>query len=402
MIVISLIERPQPLAQLLDKYASQARQMTIRAGRRSLAWRESLSLLRQALTTAQTAENFALAAEVATVLAQVQLDRFNLEDAHQVAQEAVQNWRSLSNRPQLAIALNNLAIVNRYWGWGDSQSAQVYCLDGVQLTRDTDQHLLSGYLLSSLGATYSYQGQYQDAQQAFEQARTTFTASDSQNFASDQTTHQLGLAWYQHLYACEYAQDQGQFAEVITHLEKALIVLKERASSQIIIETLLTLAESYAGQNNLVRAHEWFKQAEELINSEKRHWHRPQLYLVKASLWLAEDNIKQARDALFASLGAIGPQADLRLLTTLYRMLATILERNRSRIDDARDALERAVAVGRVRARRLHLALALHQLGLHLSHFSNRPTLRAAGAGYLYEADRMLTKMGISQTGLES
>src|SRR5262249_14431966 len=132
-----------------------------------------------------------------------------------------------------------------------------------------------------------------------------------------------------------------------------------------------------------------------LIAEGKHYFYRSEAYLLKTQLAFAEGNFKLAYKHACAGLGAVGDLGDVRVLASLYRLLAILLERDRNRVDDAHDALERSIVVGRERARRLDLALALRQCGLHLKRFANRPTLRARGSGFLFEAERLFAEMGI-------
>jgi ATP/maltotriose-dependent transcriptional regulator MalT len=195
--------------------------------------------------------------------------------------------------------------------------------------------------------------------------------------------------------AREYARDQGQFKVAADELEKALPVLREKAPVQMVIEGLLALADSYLRQGDLKRADEVLAQAESLVIQGKRYWYRPELYLLRAQAAVAADHIEQASQHAYQGLSAVGDSGDLRMLAPLYRTLGSILGRDRKRSEDAYDALERAMSVGRARARKLDLALALQEAGLHLKRFANRPTLRARGSGFLFEADSLFGEMGL-------
>jgi len=59
------------------------------------------------------------------------------------------------------------------------------------------------------------------------------------------------------------------------------------------------------------------------------------------------------------------------------------------------DALDRAMAVGRTRARRLDMALALKETGTYMKVFANRATARARGSGFLFELNKCSTEMGL-------
>jgi len=184
-------------------------------------------------------------------------------------------------------------------------------------------------------------------------------------------------------------------------LDAALPALREKASPRAVIEVLLTLADACICEDNLTRAGQLLKEVETLIAEGKRYWHRPEWYLIKARLASAEGDLKQATKFAYSGLGVAGDQGDLRVLAAIYSTLATLLERDRTRLEDAQDALERAIVTGRSRARRLHLARALQHAGLHFKHFANRPTVRARSSGFLYEAERMCADMGLPVARLQ-
>jgi hypothetical protein len=155
------------------------------------------------------------------------------------------------------------------------------------------------------------------------------------------------------------------------------------------------LADCYLLTKDLIKSDNLLKEAEGLLTSGKRFWSRPELFLLKSRFAVAEENQPQAIKFAYTGLGMVGDQGDHRMLVSLYRALASLLEQDRSRGDDTQDALDRAIAIGRKRARRVELALALKQAGLYLKHFGNRPTIRARSAGFLYEAERMIAEMGL-------
>ena len=65
-------------------------------------------------------------------------------------------------------------------------------------------------------------------------------------------------------------------------------------------------------------------------------------------------------------------------------------------VDDARDARLRSVAAAQVRTTRLDLGRALFEIGMHFKLYTNRPTLRARGSGYLYEASQIYQQIGLN------
>jgi tetratricopeptide (TPR) repeat protein len=270
---------------------------------------------------------------------------------------------------------------------GDGTAALSHIRLALQEAEALGQSELRGYFLNILGASLCYLGQYQAGREAFQQAVALFTANGDA----------LGLAWQQHLYARELARDHRDYAQAYTQLNAALPVLRARAHAQITIENQLTQTDCMIQQGEIRRAKEGLQQIEGILNDQKSLWYRPELYLLRAQVATQEGNFKRAWQECYTGLGHIGDQGDLRMLAALYLALGHVLEHDRNRIDDARDALGRAIEAGRTRARHLHLALALRHMGLHLRRFSNRPTTRARGSGFLFEADKLFHEMGLTE-----
>jgi tetratricopeptide (TPR) repeat protein len=270
---------------------------------------------------------------------------------------------------------------------GDGVAALSYIRLALQEDEANRQSELRGYFLNILGAASCYLGQYQAGREAFEQAAALFTANNDA----------LGLAWQQHFYARELARDFRDYAQAYTQLNAALPVLRTRAHAQIAIENQLAQIDCMIQQGEIRRAKEGLQQIEGILNDQKCFWYRPELYLLRAQIATQEGNYKHAWQECYAGLGHIGDQGDLRMLAALYLTLGYALEHDRNRIDDARDALGRAIEAGRTRARHLHLALALRQMGLHLRRFSNRSTTRARGSGFLFEADKLFHEMNLTE-----
>ncbi len=344
---------------------------------------ESLQALQRSLILARDSHSSALIAQVNSLLGLMCFERFQLSEARQRLDEAHGLFRTFGSREQQAITLGHLAVVDYYQGNGDSALALIR--RAVQIACDDRLIPLSGYLLCSQGAILCYMGHYRESSEAFGEARVIFAQADDA----------LGAAWWQYIYGREYARAQGQFAMTVEQLESALRSLHGNVTPLAVIETLLALADCYVHLGNLQRAAHAIQQADNLIGEGRRHWYRPESYLVKVRLALADNDPKQAACYASSGLGAAGMSGDLRVLCRLYCVLATILEQDRDRIEDVYDALARAIAMGRVRSSRLDLAIALQQTGSHLKRFASRPTMRARGSGFLFEADRLFHSMGI-------
>jgi tetratricopeptide (TPR) repeat protein len=345
---------------------------------------QDIQALQAALASARKDHSTAGIGRIAVSLGLVHFERMDLLNSRQRMEEACAIFRMVGDQRQLAATLGHLAVVDFYLGDGDNALHEAR--EAVQIACDTQIMPLSAYLLCTLGEILCYVGKYRAASEAFGDAWMIFTQADDA----------LGMAWWKYAYGREYARAMGCFDMTIEQLEAALPILRGRVSPQAVIETLLTLADCYVHYGNLPRAAQMLHEADSLIAEGKRYWYRPEAYLVKAELAVAECDFDKARAHAYAGLGAAGMSGDLRILTALYRVLAFLLERVPQHVDDAYDALMRATSIGRTRASRLDLALALQQAGLHLRRFANRATSRARGAGFLFEADRLFRDMGLS------
>ncbi|HVO42813.1 MAG TPA: AAA family ATPase, partial [Aggregatilineales bacterium] len=324
-----------------------------------------------------------LSADIANSISQVQFDQFDFGAAHAASRNAVHALRTVGNRRGLAWVLGNLAQVEGYLGNSpEAQSAIAEAVVGARDTRDTQR---LGYLLLRAGAIACYEGRYRESYPAFEEARSVF----------ERTQDSYGLRLYHLTFAREYTRDHNEPQAVITVLEPLLPLLREGWPRYVVIEGLLTLADSYIRREDLHRASNQLQLVDTLIAEGKYYWYRPETLVLKTQIAIGERNYPLAYQLACAGLGAVGDLGDVRMLTPIYRLLALVLERDRSRIDDARDALERAIVSGRSRARKVDLAMALRHAGLHLRRFSNRPTVRARGSGYLFESDRLFEEMNV-------
>jgi tetratricopeptide (TPR) repeat protein len=379
-------KQAQTPEEILAAYASGQR-YGVNGQRLPVDTDESIAAHHRALEAAKASQATSLVAHLTYLIGLIHLERFDLHEAQELTKEAANLARELSDTELLAKILGNLSVVEHYLGNGEAAVTQAN--EAVQVACSLGPTPLSGYLLCSCAAIQCYIGHYPAARDTFAQARATFERAEDE----------LGIAWIQYVFAREYARDQGQFSRAIEQLESAMPTLRENVSSPHLVSALLALADNYIRQGNLKIGSDLIQQADGLITTSKLHWHRPESLLLKAQLATAEKNFKLAARHAYAGLGAAGAFGDLRVLTALYRNLASTLEQESDkpeRLDDAYNALERGMSMGRVRARRLDLALTLHCAGQHLKSFATRPTLRARGSGFLFEADGLFKEMGIA------
>jgi len=345
---------------------------------------DNVEILQDALTTARAHQNWAEAVRINKVLMLLRFNAFDMFAARREAEEAISLLNASGNVSEnRACVLDDLATINLYAG--EATPALAYSNEAIQLAMNEKLPLMQGYFLCTVGAIQCYAGQYPSASQSFAQARQLFLKEENG----------LGIAWWQYLQACEQDRDQGNYGQMAEHLHAALPVLREKTTPKIVIETLFGLADAYLHQPDALKAKAHLDEAEHLLVEGKHHWYRPKLYLLKAQLALVEKDNKLAAQHVHKGLSMVGDQGDLRTLSPLYRLLAAILQSEHTPIDSVLNALERAIAAGRTRARRLDLALALKDTGTCMKVFSTRATARARGSGFLFEAEQLLTEMGL-------
>ncbi len=377
-------KKTQTPAEIIKVYTDVAGECPVIVGRPIPAGsEETIQVLQRALTFARDDGNWLLAAQLASTLGLIYFERANLYDARERTSEAVTFLRNANNKEQLARTLGDLSTITYYAGEADValESAR----EAAKLAGEAGLTLLQGFLLCNVGAILSYRGDYRGGRETFEQAHQIFLREEDD----------LGMAWWQSNKAREQDRDQGRCAEAIEQLKQAIPVLKEKTTPRLVIENMLALADAYLCVGDLAHANETIQEADALINEKKISWYRAESNLLKARLAYAQDDLKQASRFAYMGLGIVGDQGDLRILSALYRMVSMILERDKNRREDTQDALDRAIAVGRMRARRVELAWSLRQAGLHLKAVGNRPLVRARSAGFLFESENMLKDMEI-------
>jgi tetratricopeptide (TPR) repeat protein len=351
------------------------------------ASKETVETLQKALTNARNERNWPEAAQIANALTMIYFDRFDLFTARQQAAESVELLRVAGSTPiHVARALGNLATIHYYTG--ETDTAVNFTNEAIQVAVGAGLTLWQGYFWCSMGSILCYTGKYSAATECFDQARTIFIQEESE----------LGVAWMHYRQASEQDRDQGDNNRMVKRLQGVLALLREKTSPKIAIEILLALGEGTLLLGDAAEANEHLLEAEHLVNVGKYYWYRPSLYMLQARLVLHENDPRLAAQIVYKALGIVGDQGDPRVLSPMYRLLATVLQYARSDQDSVTNALERAMAAGRSRARYLDLALALKEAGTYIKATAMRPTARARGSGFLFEAEKMLGEMGLPTT----
>jgi tetratricopeptide (TPR) repeat protein len=324
---------------------------------------------------------------VASTLGMLQFGQSRMDEAFACHEEAVHALYLTGDPVLLSREMGKLGLVGYYLG--NIGAALDNFMEASAASED--QPRFRGYLQIGLGSLYCYLGLYSSADTMFTQAKPLLcgTADADTVNAGDI----LGRAVYDATLARELLRDRGEYARAAELLSAAVATLRERAPVYMVIESLLALADCRLRMRDLIGADVPLFEAETMINEYKCLWYRPELLLLNAYSSILRVDPTSALYFANEGLSTVGNRGDARLLIQLYRMLALIWERERP--DDSRDALDRALLIGRANGRKLHLALALRQLGNHLKRTSNRPTVRARGSGYLFEADRMFEEMQV-------
>jgi tetratricopeptide (TPR) repeat protein len=240
-----------------------------------------------------------------------------------------------------------------------------------------------GLLMVLRASIQCYLGQYTSGKSSFDVAEQCFLANGSA----------MGSAIHNQFLAREYLRDRREYARATGLLNRALPVI--RANPHAAIENLLTQAQCYLYRGDARRARDCIAQFEGLLQEHDNTWYLPEASLVKAFFATLEDNTRSAQRHCYEGIGHIADTGDLRVLAPLYLLLGSLLEAEKGREEDARDAYERALTTSEKRARHLHWAFALRSSGLHLRRGFVRVNQRARGSGYLFQATQLLEKMGL-------
>lgn len=270
---------------------------------------------------------------------------------------------------------------------GDEAAAYMEIQAAIRVAQEDGDVQILGYLLTTLGAIACYRGNYAAGAEAFQGADAFFTRIGDT----------LGMAWRQHFYAREYLRYRGNYTEALGQLSAAQTVLRGSGNPSGLIENMLTMADCCTALGDTRRAIELLRGAEALRDEHKCDWYSPEICLIRARVALANEDYEHVYHHSYNGLRLVGASGDVRILAPLYLTLAAALQTERARLLDARDALSRAVAASRGRARRVDLALSLLQLGQHLRRYSNRLTTRARGSGFLFEAHSLFKEMGLEE-----
>lgn len=383
VIVLYPIERPLALPDLLPIYAPHALPGFGKHMSRPRMQREGIALLLQAQATAYQNNDLDVTISIAEGLVALYFDQGDFDSARIYVDQLMHLITGRDNPTAIARVHGMLGVCSLMTG--DSQNAYASFMRGLAIVSGSEHRVLAGFLYCHTAMTLCYQGRYAEADDLFKQAEKTFRP----------TGNDLGKAWLQHIYARDFLADRGEVAQAAADLSAALGVLDGRVSVPAVIDNLVATTACLLRLSEVDRARVLVQRLETLVIDGQRPWFHPELLLLRGRLAFAENNWVVAEQHLRAGIGAVSMNGDVRMLSPLYRALGRVLERDRARHGDARDAFERGIQCGRGEARRLHLALALHQAGNHLKRMATRPTDRARGSGYLFESHHMLLEMGL-------
>lgn len=385
--MLYLIERPLSLDELLTIYAPMLSQTTPpkRAARRPKSALDGVKILLDPLTQAYQYRDTDSVISLTNAIIGLYFDAADFESARLYAEQQLRVVRESDNRIQIARTLAQLATIETQNG--NAEIAHSNLTEALEALRDVEQRSLYGYLTVSTASVLCYMGRYQQAEASFEESSSIFTRS----------TNELGQAWWQHAYARDFLRDKGDYDQAIRLLNASVESLHQRASPQAVIENLLATVDCWLQLGRLDRASEVIDQVEPLIAVGKHKWYVPELALLKGRIALEQGNSQRAAAFFEVGIGGVSSGGDMKLLCPLYAALGNLFEARGDQQEDARDALERAVNCGRHQARKLHLAVALQTCGTFLQRFTNRPTERARGSGFLFEGHQIMAQMGLSR-----
>src|SRR5258708_34896120 len=112
--------------------------------------------------------------------------------------------------------------------------------------------------------------------------------------------------------AREEYRDKGQYALAITQAKEALPVLRENTANRVVVENLLTLADSQVCVGALSAAEENLRDAENLITTHKLYCHRPAVSLIRSRGHFTKTTPHAASKSAYRRLGLAGDHAALR------------------------------------------------------------------------------------------
>jgi tetratricopeptide (TPR) repeat protein len=235
------------------------------------------------------------------------------------------------------------------------------------------------------GQILCFVGRYDEAKRAFNRAHDLLPMRDDLQHAILELM--LGALYY---------RVRATPMEALTFLQDAEPVLRGARLSYLLTAAWLTMADLHRALGSGFDASRCLEQAEALIDAEGLAWYRPLCSAVRGELALFHKDGEWALHFAQRGLAALDGRGDVRVLPRLYRLLATALEQCTDRITDACDARLRSVQAARTQAARIELALSLAELAAHYRTYSTRATLKARGAGYLYEAQKLFAEMGVA------
>jgi len=386
--VLYLLERGATLTETIAQYAPQAIDALTRYKGYRLTAAQAVRLLMEPLVNAYQHRDEQLAIDLNSAIVRLYFDAGEFEAARQYSEQLLRLTRDSADHVEHARSLSNLAAIELYMG--NPAVAYTNLLQAIECVHNLDTQAIHGYLLSASAMVQCYLGNYPAASSLFDEARQIF----------QQNNNALGRSWHNQLYAREYLRDQGRYAEAIEMLQDATEILFERASPQVLIENLLTLADCHVNLGQYEAAASVLQQVEPLVLSGGNHWYKPELSLLKGMSSMIQGAASESVKLFTSGIGSVSMGGDPRLLCTLYRGLGLMLSQQKATAGAALDAFERSITCGNHHARRLHLAMALRDAGNFLKRNTNRPTDRARGSGFIFESHLLLKDMSFTNSML--
>ncbi|MBN1284985.1 MAG: AAA family ATPase [Anaerolineae bacterium] len=349
---------------------------------------EAVPPLRRALDLARVVADPVLVAQTTAAMGVVYMANYLMIDALTVLTEALALIRPSGDKKHLAEHLAHLGWVYFQRGEGRLALAAYHEAAGILRAIDPDGKGL-GRVLTSTASALCFEGKYTQARACLDEATALFERRGDSS----------GVAKCLVVRGRDLERDLGEYQAALDALRAAADVLIGADDVDAALEALLALADIQVQMGQLDEAAEHVRLVRTFIEFERARWFWPEYHLVSGRLALERGDYQAVCDHASEALSSISGRGDPRILPGIYMLLAQALQ---AADPDQRgaiyDALKRSLLAARGRARRLDNALAARALGRYLVS-QPKNVNKALGAGYLFEAEELLRKMGLPAPG---
>lgn len=325
-----------------------------------------------------------LMVEIDRLLGEVYFEHQRYGEALDFLQEALNLIRPSGHQQNIVDVLLQLGQAQLYIG---DVAAALQALDESvsYLREEAGSQRLSEALMAQASA-HSFAGRY-------DKARTIL--AEVEQLCNDE---KLCLARCCLILGRDVACDEGSLQEAEEALTQALAVFKNKALWNEKLNAQLALIDVFIRQDRLDEAEKLLEDARAQIEERVSDWFRPQAETLLGKLRAEQGQLEEAHTCARRALGAVGLRGDLRVLPSIYRLLArTLINQPDQDADALLDTLSRSVAAASEGASKLDLALSLQQSGQYMNDSAQlSSTVKARGSRLLFEAERLFKEMAIS------